>query len=69
MTNPGAIVSAHTGILACSFPVFHEYAEELLGRPVFTHEFADHTVVEALKVASKTDFLKLVAEWEGVKLD
>ena len=30
-----------TGKLFANFPAFQEWAEELLGRPILTHEFAD----------------------------
>ena len=35
-----AIVSAYTGVLIGDFDEVHKYIEELLGRPVFTHELA-----------------------------
>lgn len=56
----GAIISAYTGNLCSSFDSFHKYAEEKLGRPVFTHEFADRETMDKLKEASKEDFTKLM---------
>jgi hypothetical protein len=38
-----------TGRLFCKFSDFHEFAEELLGRPIFTHEFADKQLWEELR--------------------
>ena len=35
------IISGYTGILMCKFSLLHEDIEKRLGRPVFTHEFAD----------------------------
>lgn len=56
------IVSAYTGVLMTEFSDLHEFIEEKLGRPVWTHELANELVVEELKIAVKEDFLKLCAE-------
>lgn len=56
------IVSAYTGILMTDFDSLHEFIEKKLGRPVWTHELADDTVVNEIKNAVKKDFLKLCAE-------
>lgn len=53
------IVSAYTGILMTDFSNFHEFVEKKLGRPVYTHEFADETVMNELKESVKEDFLNL----------
>jgi len=46
----GAIVTAYTGIVSCSsFQVFHEYVEEKMGRPVYTHELASNELLAILK--------------------
>lgn len=37
----GQIVTAYTGVMCSTFPDFHEYAERILGRPIFTHEFGE----------------------------
>lgn len=55
-----SIISAYTGILIGKFEDMHEYIEEKLGRPVFTHELAKKNVVEEIKEKSKKDFLKIV---------
>ena len=55
-----AILSAHTGIMFGSFSDLHEYAEKILGEPIFTHEFASNGIVKKLKVASKKDFIKVM---------
>lgn len=57
----GAIVSAYTGILSCNFDDFHRYVEEVMGHPVWTHEFADPDFVKDLKEKSKEDFLSITA--------
>lgn len=54
-----AIVSAYTGILCGSFNDFHKYAEELMGRPIWTHEFVNKDLTNELKRLSKNDFCNL----------
>ena len=57
-----AVVMAHTGICMLTgekFSIFHKYIEELMGRPVFTHELANAETVNQIKEKSKEDFLKL----------
>ena len=56
------IVSAYTGILMTDFSDLHEFAEKKLGRPIWTHEFAEESVMNALKDAVRIDFLKLCKE-------
>lgn len=57
-----AVISAYTGYLCGSFSALHEYAEKVLGRPVWTHQFGDKVVADELRGASKADFLSLVNE-------
>ena len=57
-----AIVSAYTGILCGKFEWFHEYVEELLERPVYTHEFANKKIMELIKEKSKKDFCSMRVE-------
>lgn len=57
-----AIVMAYTGITMLSgedFGIYHRYIEDIMGRPVWTHELANESVVEEIKEKSKYDFLKL----------
>ena len=54
-----AIIGAYTGFLAGPFGDVHELAEQKLGRPIWTHEFANPDVVEQLKVAVTDDFLSI----------
>lgn len=60
-----AIVSAYTGVTMLAgekFSIFHKYIEDLLGRPVWTHELASETVWNEIKEKSKPDFLKLCTD-------
>ena len=51
-----AIVTAYTGKMIGDFSTFQEYVEEILGRPVMTHEMADEKVWIDIKAAAKPDF-------------
>lgn len=63
MTKHEAIVvSAYTGFLMCDFSDVHEYVEKKLGRPVWTHEFADKNLLEEIREKTRSDFLKICAE-------
>lgn len=55
-----AIVSAYTGYLIGEFSDFHAYAEEIMERPVFTHEFP--SISDELKEKSKADFMSIKIE-------
>ena len=57
-----AIVSAYTGILMCDFSDVHEYIEKKLGRPVWTHEFADEGLNDEIREATREDFLSLCGQ-------
>lgn len=60
-----AIIMAYTGVCMLSgdeFQHFHKYVEEIMGRPVFTHELADKAICDKIKEKAKPDFLKLCAE-------
>ena len=54
-----AIITASTGISIGCLKEFHKYSEKILGRPIFTHEFANHNMAKELKAKSKNDFLNL----------
>lgn len=57
-----AIVMAYTGVCMLggrSLLVFYEYLEEIMGRPVWTHELANKSVEEEIKAKSKADFIAL----------
>ena len=57
-----AIVSAYTGILMGDMNDLHQYIEELLGRPVFTHELTDQALVNEIKDKAKPDFIAIAIE-------
>ena len=63
MTNKErAIIMAYTGVTMLTgdkFSIFHKYIEDIMGRPVWTHELADKTVWEEIKEKSKKDFIDL----------
>jgi hypothetical protein len=62
-----AIVMAYTGkcmLTEDKFHIFHEYIEEIMGRPVFTHELADRDVSAEIKEKAKADFIALCDEEE-----
>jgi hypothetical protein len=54
-----AIISAYTGFLLGDFSAFHEYVEEILERPIFSHEMGSKVVWEKIKEKSKTDFIEI----------
>ena len=56
------VVSAYTGVLMTSFHEFHKFAEEKLGRPIFTHEFADQVIIDDLKETVYGDFMGLCGD-------
>ena len=60
-----AIVMAHTGICMLTrekYGVFHAYIEDIMGRPVYTHELATQSISEEIKEKSRNDFIKLCME-------
>ena len=60
-----AIVMAHTGICMLSgdkFQVFHKYVEDIMGRPIWTHELGIESIVDEIKEKSKDDFIALCAD-------
>lgn len=57
-----AIVMAYTGITMLSgedFGIYHRYIEDIMGRPVWTHELANESTVKEIKEKSRYDFLKV----------
>lgn len=63
----GAIISAFTGILCGEFSAMREYCERIMGRPIFTHEFASKTLRAEIKEKAQPDFLAIchTKETEG----
>lgn len=54
-----AVIGLYTGVLMGDFGDLHEYAEEVAGRPIWTHEFANHDTVEELKALARPEFLEI----------
>lgn len=60
-----AIVMAYTGVCMLEgdkFQVFHKYVEEIMGRPILTHEIG--LLADEIKENAKADFLALCADEE-----
>ena len=58
-----AIVMAHTGICMLTgdkFQIFHKYVEEIMGRPIMTHELV--RLEDTIKEKSKADFIALCTD-------
>ena len=53
-----AIIGAFTGILAGPWSDLHQYAERVLGRPIWTHEFVG--LAPELREAARPDFAAIV---------
>ncbi len=57
-----AIVMAYTGVCMLTgdkLGIYYKYIEELMGRPIWTHEFAIKEIQEEIKERSKSDFIAL----------
>ena len=61
------IVMAYTGIAMLPFDDFHEQVEKLMGRPVYSHEFALDLFINELKEKIKPDFLELCSQNTSMK--
>lgn len=56
---------AYTGVTMLSgekFSIFHKYIEDIMKRPVFTHELGSELVWNQIKEKSSADFLRLCEE-------
>lgn len=54
-----AIISAYTGVLIGDFSSMQEYIEEIMNRPVLTHELADRATINKIKDLSRDDFINI----------
>lgn len=54
-----AIVGAYTGIVCGSFSDLHEFIEEIMERPVWTHELGSKEVMEVIKEKAKPYFMEV----------
>ncbi len=57
-----AIISAYTGVFIGEFDEFHQYIQEIMGRPVYTHELANIETFNKIKELSKSDFINIRVE-------
>lgn len=60
-----AIVEAYTGtcmLVGDKRNTFYKYVNKIMGRPIYTHEFAYDYIQKELKEKSKDDFIKLCKE-------
>ena len=55
------VVSAYTGVPMCEVDELYEYIQEIIGRPVWTHELANEDTWNEIKEKSKEEFLKICA--------
>lgn len=63
-----AIVMAHTGICMLTgkkFQIFHKYVEDIMNRPIMTHEIG--CLADEIKEKSKADFIALCANENNVE--
>ena len=55
-----AIVMAYTGVCMLAgdkFQIFHKYVEDIMGKPIWTHEMG--FLADDIKEKSKADFIAL----------
>lgn len=60
--DQAAIIGLYTGILCGPFEDMQAKAEQLMGRGVWTHEFADKESVAVMKERVKPEFVALCAD-------
>lgn len=63
-----AIIMAHTGVYTLAgddFSIYHKYIEEIMERPVYTHELADKRVTDQIAEKSKGDFISICRKKEA----
>lgn len=54
-----AIVTMYTGFVIGDFSEAHKYAQEIIGRSIWTHEFASEKFCEEIKAKAKPDFVSI----------
>lgn len=60
------LISVYTGHMLCEkFEDLHQFIEETLDRPVFTHELANEEVQKEIKEKLKPDIIKLIENIQG----
>lgn len=63
--HEAAVIQAYTGIamlVGDDFQIFTKYCEDLLGHPIFTHEYPD--CEQEIKELSKPDFIEICKNLE-----
>ena len=65
--HEAAVVTCYTGYLIGDFAKAHEYAENVMRRPVHTHEFGDRAFVQELQERCRPDFIALPVDAEPVR--
>jgi hypothetical protein len=56
------IVSAYTGFLIGSFSEFHKFVEEIMERPIWTHELMDNKIFNEIQEKAKPYYIKIKIE-------
>ena len=55
--KPELVMTAYTGIMFCKdFSEYHKFVEDLLGTPIWTHEFANAEIVAEIKKAVEYEY-------------
>lgn len=57
-----AIVMAFTGVCMLTgddFGIYHKYIEDIMGRPVWSHEMGIPEIAEEIQEKAKSDFIEL----------
>ena len=63
--DEAVLVSAYTGyLLTKEFSDVQSFCEKMLGRPVFTHEFADSEVWKEIREKCRPLILKMITNEE-----
>lgn len=60
--DQAAIIGLYTGVSMGPFEDIHKLVQDLLQRPVFTHELANANLCEELKKLIKPQFIEICAE-------
>jgi hypothetical protein len=57
--HEAAVMTAFTGILIGDFGDFHTYAEKVMDKPIFSHQFGDVSFGKQVKEESRKDFIAI----------
>ena len=69
MTKKEAVlISAYTGyLLTKEFSDYHQYCEKLIGKPIYTHEFADKDTQEEIRRKCKPLIIDMINNEDATK--